>query len=179
MARYALPVIGAAVGFYFGGPGGAALGWSIGAAIGGIVDPVELPDVVREGQRLDDLRVSSSAYGAFITITYGTVRTSGNIIWALPIIEDKTVTEEETGGKGGPEQSIVSTTYAYFARSHLHSVKVQVKVQYESGPILSQSTQYTMKPTVTQQVLALTAYQEQALLGSLSTQETNCKNLTH
>lgn len=114
MARYVLPVVGAVVGGIYGGPQGAALGWSIGAAIGGVVDPVELPDVTREGQRLNDLNVSSSAYGAFIPISWGTVRTAGNIIWALPIIEEKTTETEEVGGKGGPTQDVTTVTYAYY-----------------------------------------------------------------
>ena len=115
MARYVLPVAGAAVGFYFGGPQGAALGWTVGAAIGGVVDPQELPAVTREGNRLSDLQVSSSAYGTFIPITWGTVRTGGNIIWALPIIEEKNVEEQEQGGKGGPTQKVTTVTYSYFA----------------------------------------------------------------
>lgn len=114
MARYVLPVVGAVIGGIYGGPQGAALGWTIGAAIGGVVDPVELPEVTREGQRLNDLNVSSSAYGAFIPITWGTVRTAGNIIWALPIIEEKTTQTEEQGGKGGPTQDVTTVSYAYF-----------------------------------------------------------------
>lgn len=115
MARIALPVIGAAIGFIYGGPAGASLGWTIGAAVGGIVDPVELPDVTSEGARLDDLRVSSSAYGAFIPINYGTNRTAGNIIWSLPLIEDKTTTTQTQGGKGGPTQKTTQVSYDYYA----------------------------------------------------------------
>lgn len=115
MARIALPVIGAAVGFIYGGPAGASLGWTIGAAVGGIVDPAELPDVTSEGARLDDLRVSSSAYGAFIPLNYGTNRTAGNIIWSLPLIEEKTTETSTQGGKGGPTQKTTQVSYDYYS----------------------------------------------------------------
>jgi hypothetical protein len=73
--------------------------------------PVDLPD--QEGFRLDDLRVSGSAYGKPINLGYGTVRINGNIIWSLPLIEviNTETVGENLFGKGGQD----ITEYTYFA----------------------------------------------------------------
>lgn len=97
-------IIGAGIGFFAGNP---ALGWTIGSALGGLIDPGTLPDQV--GPRLSDLRPQSSEYGRPIPIIYGTIGVSGNVIWASDIVEVKTETEE--GGKGGPSQTSISFTY--------------------------------------------------------------------
>lgn len=113
MARIVLPIAGAVVGTFFGNP---AAGWAIGSAIGALVDPVEGPDITQQGARLSDLSVTSSTYGGFIPIMWGTSRTAGNIIWALPLEEEKIVDKQESGGKGGGGGGSVTTvTYNYYA----------------------------------------------------------------
>jgi len=112
MARIVLPIAGAVVGSFFGNP---AAGWAIGSAIGALVDPVEGPDITQQGARLSDLSVTSSTYGGVIPLVYGTNRLAGNIIWALPLIEEEVVEKQETGGKGGGGGSVTTTTYNYYA----------------------------------------------------------------
>ena len=95
-------------GNYFFGP----IGGFIGAAIGSVIDQALFGpgDSVIEGQRLDDLRVSSSTYGAPIQRIFGTQRVKGNIDWSPGLVEHR---EEEDvgGGKGGPTTTIVTFTY--------------------------------------------------------------------
>jgi len=113
MARIVLPIAGAVVGSFFGNP---AAGWAIGSAIAAVVDPVEGPDITQQGARLSDLSVTSSTYGGFIPICWGTSRLAGNIIWALPLEEEKVVDKQESGGKGGGGGGSVTTvTYNYYA----------------------------------------------------------------
>lgn len=106
MAALALAAVGAGVGSMFGS---AALGWTIGSAVGSLLFPAKVPD--QEGPRLTDLSVTSSAYGAPIPEIYGTMRSAGALIWSSGLIE--TSHEEEVGGKGGGGASY--TTYSYRA----------------------------------------------------------------
>lgn len=62
-----------------------------------------------EGPRLKDLSVSTSAYGQTVIHGYGTTRVGGNMIWALPIREQRT--REKVGGKGGRSQKVITYTY--------------------------------------------------------------------
>ena len=87
MSELAIPLAGAAVGFYVGGPMGAAIGWSVGTY-------ASTPDPEAE---LPDLRVQTSQYGVGLPFIAGKQRVSGNIIWAA----DKTTYDVDTGGKGG------------------------------------------------------------------------------
>lgn len=100
MATLALGVVGAAVGFYFGGPTGASLGWAAGAYLGGRIEAKGTT-----GPRLTDLRAQTSSYGQPIPIGHGTIRIAGNCIWAADKVEHK----HKSGGKGGPKV----TTYSY------------------------------------------------------------------
>src|SRR5690606_36471887 len=106
--------------------GGAALGsaigvgwqagWLVGSVVGNLLFPRRGPDNVTEGPRLGDLAVTSSAYGAPISIGYGTLRMSGNMIWSAGIREQKNVSRTRTGGKGGGGGgSQTAVTYSYFA----------------------------------------------------------------
>lgn len=61
-----------------------------------------------QGPRLTDLKVSGTTYGEPIPYIEGTVRTSGQMIWASDRREIATTTEQGKGG-GGAE----STTYTY------------------------------------------------------------------
>lgn len=70
-------------------------------------------DITQEGPKLDDLNVTSSAYGKNINLAYGTARLNGNIIWS-PGIEEVAETTTQEQGKGGGGGSVTQTTYTYF-----------------------------------------------------------------
>lgn len=91
-------VVGAVIGAYFGN---AQLGWMIGSAIGGYVDP----DIIK-GPRLADAQSQTSMEGAPRPIVFGTAVMSGNVIHAGPLVEHK---KKKRQGKGGP----VTITYTY------------------------------------------------------------------
>lgn len=127
-------VVGAAVGFWFGGPAGAQWGWMIGSAVGGYIDPTQI-----QGPRLSDARTQTSRDGVAIPFGWGVFPTAGNIIWVQPgpPTEHK---KTERQGKGGPE----TTTYTY-TRSYaigicqgpiagLLQIKRNGKVVYDTRP---------------------------------------------
>lgn len=105
-------VVGAVIGFYVGGPAGAFQGAVLGAGVGGYLDPPPGPTV--SGPRLNDLKVQTSTYGAFIPRVYGVVGISGNIM-ALENNQLKEKARKKTqGGKGGGSSTTVKT-YTYSA----------------------------------------------------------------
>ncbi|MFP4593479.1 phage tail protein [Ralstonia sp.] len=105
MAQLVFGAIGAVVGFYFGGPTGAEIGWMAGAAIGGLAFPQKPP-----GPHINDLRIQDSAYGKSIPRVYGMYRIAGNVIWAGQPHED---TSSGKGmGKGGNGQTVVRMSFA-------------------------------------------------------------------
>ncbi len=116
MASLAIALAGAGIGSATAI--GASTGWLVGSIIGQLLFPTKGPDVVQEGPRLGDLSVTSSAYGASIPLTYGTIRHAGNMIWSTGLQEVKTTTSQQSGGKGGilgGGGSSTSVTYTYFA----------------------------------------------------------------
>jgi len=106
-------IVGAAVGSFIPGVG-TQLGWTLGSMAGGLLGPK--PDGLedQQGQRLNDLKVSSSAYGAPIPKVFGNYRIAGNFIWATPIREVKNE-REEAAGKGSSSESYTVTWYTYDA----------------------------------------------------------------
>jgi hypothetical protein len=114
VGRIGLAIVGGAVGTFFGNP---YLGFSLGATLGGVLFPGELPDQRIEGPRLGDLRVQSSSYGRSIPIAWGTPRLAGTMIWSTAIQETITETSTEVGGKGGPPSQTVTTTSASYSIS--------------------------------------------------------------
>lgn len=97
-----------AVGGFVGGPIGAM----VGGAIGSVVDRhVFAPSLRREGPRLQDLAVQSSAYGAALPLVYGRTRVAGNVIWSTGLKERRTE-EKQGGGKRG---SVTTVSYVYSA----------------------------------------------------------------
>jgi hypothetical protein len=102
-----LSIGGAIVGGILGGPFGAKVGYLLGSAAGQALFPTDLGTI--KGPRLDDLRVMSSAVGTPIPIVYGTFAVAGNVTWSSGLIES--VHKEESGGKGGPSQTV--KTYSY------------------------------------------------------------------
>jgi len=96
---------GAAIGSFFG-PTGAAIGFSLGAAIGAGRaggDPVE-------GPRVKDLRVTGASYGDPISRVYGTIRLPVEIIWSSGLQEKKSTKRE---GGGTFSKGTETTTYKY------------------------------------------------------------------
>lgn len=97
-----------AVGGMVAGPIGAM----VGGAIGSVVDRhVFAPSLRREGPRLQDLAVQSSAYGAALPLVYGRTRVAGNVIWSTGLKERRTE-EKQGGGKRG---SVTTVSYVYSA----------------------------------------------------------------
>lgn len=74
-------------------PAGAAWGWAIGSAVGGVAAGILIPpdSVHNKGPRMDDLSVQTSTYGVDIPKIYGTMRVAGNIFWAQDIDEDRKI----------------------------------------------------------------------------------------
>jgi hypothetical protein len=103
MARTALAVVGGIVGAYFGMP---QLGFALGSAIGGAVDPE-----IIQGPRIGETGAQTSAEGAPRAIVFGTDSVTGNIIQSGRLVKGDVI----SGGKGGePKTSneICIRTYA-------------------------------------------------------------------
>lgn len=71
----------------------------------------------REGPKLDDLSVQSSAYGASVPSVLAPSRLAGEIIWSTPKVQTSYTTEETIGGGGGlfggGDQKVITTNYRY------------------------------------------------------------------
>lgn len=103
MSKSAGQLVGGAVGFVVGSYfGNGQLGYAIGSAIGGYVDPVK-----NFGPRLQDAAQQTAIDGVPISFGYGTYPTTGNVIWRSPLREVK---KKKREGKGG---SAVNITYTY------------------------------------------------------------------
>lgn len=66
-----------------------------------------------EGQRLDNLQITTSTEGALIPHIYGRMRIGGNIIWATDFTETISTTTQGGGKGGGPK--VTTTAYLYTA----------------------------------------------------------------
>lgn len=103
-----LGIVGGVIGFFVGGPTGAAYGFQLGYLAGTALFPTQLPHM--QGPRMGDGQSTVSVVGQPIPLIFGTQTVGGNVIWASPYRE---VGNTETqGGKGGPEQDV--TTYSYY-----------------------------------------------------------------
>lgn len=103
----ALGIVGAAVGYYFGGPTGAQWGYAIGSAVGGMVDPT----VVR-GPSIGEVAAQTSAEGSPRSIIYGVAACYGNVIACGPALKTWEMGEQQ--GKGGgakTEQEAIYRSY--------------------------------------------------------------------
>ncbi len=121
MASILLASAGAAIG---GSIGGAVLGVSavtIGGAIGSFAGSMVDSWIVSslapgqriEGQRLENLQITTSTEGAIIPRVYGRMRIGGNIIWATDFTETVNTTTQGGGKGGGP--TVTTTAYLYSA----------------------------------------------------------------
>jgi len=98
MATLVLTTMGSLI----GGPVGGA----IGALVGSGIDRTVLGQG-RQGPRLGDLTVQTSAYGSAIPRLFGRMRVAGTVIWATDLKERSA----RSGGKGQPR----TTSYSYSA----------------------------------------------------------------
>lgn len=106
MARLVAPVVGAVVGFAIGGPVGAQVGW----AAGSLAVALLFPETIRNVQpRLDDLKVTTGAYGQPIPYVEGSMRVGGWVAWASDRRPIDTTTTVDS--KGGPKVENTTTTY--------------------------------------------------------------------
>lgn len=106
MARQVLPVVGAVVGFYFGGPQGAMWGWQIGSAVGSVVDPQVIP-----GPTIGEIAQQTAVEGGPRPIVFAlSPPMAGNVIISAP----PRIVRTKESGKGGPkvETETVYRTYA-------------------------------------------------------------------
>jgi hypothetical protein len=105
--RQVLPVVGAAIGAYFGGAQGAQIGWTIGSIVGNAVDPQ-----VIKGPSIGDLAAQTSQEGVPRPIFFALSQpVSGNIVMCS---KPNIVTKRQRQGKGGPvtETQAVYRSYA-------------------------------------------------------------------
>jgi hypothetical protein len=120
MASIILSSAGSALGGSMAGSLGAALGQVAGSMAGRFIDYKLFGRVNNSisssaGSSLKDLSVQTATYGIMIPVIYGTVKVAGNIIWALPIREEKsTQSFVSSMGKGG-RHTHTRTDYSYFA----------------------------------------------------------------
>lgn len=107
MAVQAMGLVGAAIGFYFGGPMGAQAGYVAGTALGSAMFPPDAPPPVPIGQAAQ----MQSSLGKPVPEIAGTMRVGGLVLWAQ---HSKTVITEEAGGKGGggPQSSREARVYS-------------------------------------------------------------------
>jgi hypothetical protein len=124
VGRLALGTLGAVAGFVLtgGNPFGAAIGLSLGFALGTIIFPGEGRTV--EGQRLDNLDVAFSTYGKPIIILEGYNEIGANFVWSTPLKEHR-VKQEIEAEKGGPPSTTV-ITFLY---------TVSMRTNFCEGPI--------------------------------------------
>lgn len=119
MASILLASAGAAIGGSIGGSilgvSAATIGGAVGSFAGSVIDSWIIsslaPGQSIEGQRLDNLQITTSTEGAVIPQVYGRMRIGGNIIWATDFTETVSTTTQGGGKGGGP--SVTTTAYLY------------------------------------------------------------------
>src|SRR5690606_20025582 len=108
-ATILLQAAGAFLGGVFG-PIGTAIGSAAGAIAGYAVDRALITSTQHyNGPRLTSAQPFTAEDGAPLPRLYGTVRTSGTLIWATRFEERSTTSRQ--GAKGGPKV----TSFSYFA----------------------------------------------------------------
>ncbi|HZX85540.1 MAG TPA: hypothetical protein VFF19_18355, partial [Reyranella sp.] len=81
MARTVLPIAGAVVGFWIGGPAGAQWGYAAGSLVAAAI-PQQA-----QGPRIGETGAQTSQEGAPRAIVYGTCQVTGNVIASGPLIK--------------------------------------------------------------------------------------------
>lgn len=98
-------IVLSAVGQYFGGPIGSA----IGAVIGQQIDRAIIGNgKAREGPRIKELDIQTSSYGTQVPAIFGAMRVAGTVIWATDLVETR---QKSGGGKNRPS----TINYSYSA----------------------------------------------------------------
>lgn len=116
-------IIGGAIGYFV--PGFTlAYGMSIGGIAGSLLMPDEVGLQDQHGPRLQNLKTTTSTFGAPIANVYGTYRIGGNILWANDIKETKHVEEVEVGKGGSETYDVITYTYS-----------VDMAIAFCEGPI--------------------------------------------
>ncbi|MBI4291332.1 MAG: hypothetical protein HY661_07635 [Betaproteobacteria bacterium] len=117
MAQIIVSAAGAVAGSFIPGVG-PAMGWSIGAALGGMMFPQKSPTVSQGSTPLMDLRVTGTEYGQPIPYVRGAAGIAGQMWWNTDRRPTTTVTSSGGGGggKGGggggsPVVETSTTTY--------------------------------------------------------------------
>jgi len=105
MAREAIGLVGAGVGFVIGGPIGAQIGFAVGSAVGGYLDPVEVPH-----PGYSEAPVQTGREGVDLPIPWGLVSVHGNVIDQGELYE---VSKKRRSGKNSKVEEI--TRYKTFA----------------------------------------------------------------
>ena len=119
MATLALSLGGAALGGF--ATGGAQLGISLGFSAGSLLGNALFTggDRTTVGPRLDDVKVTSSAYGSVIPLVWGRMRLGGNVIWSPGLSEHRNEETQSAGGGGllgkGGGPSVTSVSFSYTA----------------------------------------------------------------
>ena len=136
MGQLALGLAGAGIGFAFGGPTGAQIGWIMGSFAWNLLDPPKI-----EGPRLQDTKVRGADYGSMRPILYGMARIGGLGMGQGSTSDGPnkfTEHEEKSGGKGGPE----ITNYRYtlsFANEICEGPIVGVQRRWANGRLLTEA----------------------------------------
>ncbi len=111
MVSILLASAGAAIGGSIGGAvlgvSAATIGGAIGSFAGSMIDSWIVSSLAPgqriEGQRLENLTLTTSTEGAVIPRIYGRMRIGGNIIWATDFTETVNTTTQGGGKGGGPK----------------------------------------------------------------------------
>jgi len=136
MGQLALGLAGAGIGFAFGGPTGAQIGWIMGSFAWNLLDPPKI-----EGPRLQDTKVRGADYGSMRPILYGMARIGGLGMGQGSTSKgpnEFTEHKETSGGKGGPEQ----TTYRYtlsFANEICEGPIAGVQRRWANGRLITEA----------------------------------------
>ena len=103
MATVVFSVVGGLAGSAVAGPTGAAIGQSLGALGGGLIDRTLFSPSERAPKETPtgDIHVQTSTEGAPIQDVFGTVRTAGQVIWATPFQKHTDSSGQGKGGGGG------------------------------------------------------------------------------
>lgn len=131
MARLALSVGGAVVGFMVGGPAGAQAGWMAGSLLGSL-----MPQTVR-GPSIDEAGTQTTQEGAPRAVVYGTAAVSGNVIDAG---RTRRITKKQRQGKGGQSVETEALLRTYAIRicegpiAGILLVKRDEKIVYDARP---------------------------------------------
>lgn len=127
--RQVLPVIGAAIGAYFGGAQGAQIGWAIGSYVGNAVDPL-----VIKGPSIGDLTQQTSQEGTPRPIFFALSQpVSGNIVMCS---QPKIVKKKESSGKGGGPVTEVQTVFRSYAVAIGEGPNVQLIRCWSNGKLV-------------------------------------------